>query len=191
MTGVFPKRRSVKFVDSPPLGGSKCRAERNGYTCTMDKDHAGRHIAPGVEGTLGAPAGKAPVCAEWSDMVRGFSAMDPERRHEIASMGVRAAQASGKAHRFTTEEAKIGGRKSGKLVSADRQHMAEIGRKGGLAVSTNIEHMRESGGKGGSSVSDGPNGRKHMSDLGRLGAAEKRRRRLASHDADAKKSPDA
>lgn len=37
---------------------------------------------------------------------RGFAAMTPERRAELARLGGKAVQASGKAHRFTREEAR-------------------------------------------------------------------------------------
>lgn len=40
--------------------------------------------------------------------------MDKTRQREIAQLGGRAAQATGKAHRFTTEEAKLAGQKGGK-----------------------------------------------------------------------------
>ncbi|WP_343620265.1 KGG domain-containing protein [Acinetobacter proteolyticus] len=41
---------------------------------------------------------------------RGFASMDPDRVKEIASMGGRAAHASGNAHEFTSEEAREAGR---------------------------------------------------------------------------------
>lgn len=59
--------------------------------------------------------------------------MDPAKQREIASKGGKAAQANGRTHRFTSEEARVAGRKGGELVSSDRAHMAEIGRKGGQA----------------------------------------------------------
>lgn len=62
---------------------------------------------------------------------RGFAAMTKERQREISSMGGRAAHAQGKAHVFTSEEARIAGRKGGAAVSQNRAHMAAIGRKGG------------------------------------------------------------
>lgn len=62
---------------------------------------------------------------------RGFASMDPKKHQEIAAMGGVAAHRAGKAHEFTSEEAKIAGRKGGAVVSADRAHMAAIGRKGG------------------------------------------------------------
>ena len=64
---------------------------------------------------------------------RGFAAMSPEKQKKIASAGGRAAHLKGTAHEFTKEEAAIAGSKGGKIISADRKHMAEIGRKGGAA----------------------------------------------------------
>jgi general stress protein YciG len=63
--------------------------------------------------------------------VRGFAAMDAKKQREIASKGGRAAHVKGTAHEFTTDEAREAGRKGGRSVSRDRQHMAEIGREGG------------------------------------------------------------
>lgn len=62
---------------------------------------------------------------------RGFASMSPQQRKLIASKGGRAAQASGRAHRFDYSEAQIAGRKGGLAISSDREHMAEIGRLGG------------------------------------------------------------
>lgn len=58
--------------------------------------------------------------------------MDPERQRAISRKGGKAAHEQGKAHEFTSEEAREAGRQGGRTVSADREHMAEIGRKGGL-----------------------------------------------------------
>lgn len=63
---------------------------------------------------------------------QGFASMAPDDLARIASKGGKAAWAAGAAHKFTTDEARAAGVKSGKAVSADRAHMAEIGRKGGL-----------------------------------------------------------
>lgn len=62
---------------------------------------------------------------------RGFASMDPSKQREIASKGGRAAHAKGTAHEFTSEEARVAGRKGGEAVSRDRAHMAAIGREGG------------------------------------------------------------
>lgn len=45
---------------------------------------------------------------------RGFAVMDKDRQRAIASAGGRAAHKLGKAHTFTTEEAREAGRKGGK-----------------------------------------------------------------------------
>ena len=44
---------------------------------------------------------------------RGFAAMDPEQQRRIASEGGKASHASGRGHRFTSEEARAAGRKGG------------------------------------------------------------------------------
>lgn len=62
---------------------------------------------------------------------RGFASMDEDKQREIASKGGKAAHEKGTAHEFTSEEAREAGRKGGKAVSQDREHMAEIGREGG------------------------------------------------------------
>lgn len=44
---------------------------------------------------------------------RGFAAMDRDRVREIASKGGKAAHAAGTAHQFTSDEARVAGRKGG------------------------------------------------------------------------------
>jgi general stress protein YciG len=44
---------------------------------------------------------------------RGFASMTPEQRRAIASKGGKASQATGRAHQYTTEEAKVAGAKGG------------------------------------------------------------------------------
>src|SRR5258705_4723959 len=62
---------------------------------------------------------------------RGFASMDQSKQKEIASKGGRAAHAKGTAHEFTSDEARVAGRKGGETVSRDRAHMSAIGREGG------------------------------------------------------------
>src|SRR5689334_20468269 len=62
---------------------------------------------------------------------RGFASMAEEKQREIARKGGRAAHEKGRAHEFTSEEARQAGRKGGEKVSVNRSHMAEIGRRGG------------------------------------------------------------
>lgn len=44
---------------------------------------------------------------------RGFAAMDYEKQRQIASKGGKEAHRKGTAHEFTSEEARIAGRKGG------------------------------------------------------------------------------
>lgn len=66
--------------------------------------------------------------------VRGFASLDEGRRKEIARQGGKTAQALGRAHKFSAEEARIAGQKGGlarsrkfnllrmqKLASAEQQ----------------------------------------------------------------------
>ncbi len=62
---------------------------------------------------------------------RGFASMDANKQREIASKGGKAAHAKGTAHEFTSDEARVAGRKGGEAVSRDREHMSTIGREGG------------------------------------------------------------
>ena len=77
---------------------------------------------------------------------RGFASMDISKQREIASKGGRAAHAKGTAHEFTSDEARVAGRKGGEAVSRDRAHMAAIGREGGHSRGA---RAREAAGTGG------------------------------------------
>ncbi len=63
--------------------------------------------------------------------LRGFASMEEDRQREIARMGGRASHEKGRAHKFTSEEARAAGRKGGESISQNRAHMSEIGRRGG------------------------------------------------------------
>ena len=56
--------------------------------------------------------------AEPRRRLRGFAAMDPERRRRISSVGGKAAHAKGTGHEFTSEEAREAGRKGGRSRAA-------------------------------------------------------------------------
>lgn len=58
---------------------------------------------------------------------RGFAAMDPCKMQEIASLGGKKAQESGKAHRFTSEEARVAGSKGG-LATGKRNRAKKKGK---------------------------------------------------------------
>jgi general stress protein YciG len=49
---------------------------------------------------------------------RGFASMDAAKQRAIASKGGQAAHAQGKAHEFSSEEARIAGRKGGQAAHA-------------------------------------------------------------------------
>jgi general stress protein YciG len=99
---------------------------------------------------------------------KGFASMSIEQRRAIASKGGKAAHVQGRAHEFTSEQAKVAGAKGGAAVSANRAHMARIGRKGGAVVSKDRAHMAEIGKIGGASVAKD---RGHMSEIGKAGGA--------------------
>ena len=76
--------------------------------------------------------------------LRGFAAMDGEKQRAIASMGRRAAHQQGVAHEFSSEEARMAGKKGGEAVSRNREHMAAIGKKGGEAAHGRRRQRQES-----------------------------------------------
>ncbi len=85
---------------------------------------------------------------------RGFASMAAEKQREIARKGGRAAHEKGKAHEFTTDEARMAGRKGGEKVSVDRNHRAEIGRRGGRSSAS----RRRANGGSGQAGNDGNDG---------------------------------
>lgn len=56
---------------------------------------------------------------------RGFQVLSPERRTQIARQGGIAAHKKGTAHRYTSAEARIAGKKGG-LASKNRQKLRKI-----------------------------------------------------------------
>jgi uncharacterized protein len=46
---------------------------------------------------------------------QGFASRSPEERRRIASMGGKAAQSSGRGHKFTPEELRLGGKNGGSI----------------------------------------------------------------------------
>jgi general stress protein YciG len=63
---------------------------------------------------------------------RGFAAMDPKLVSELAKRGGKAAHRAGTAHQFTSEEARVAGRKGGQATHAKRR--AKLG------TGTSISH---------------------------------------------------
>ncbi len=56
---------------------------------------------------------------------RGFAAMDRKLVSEIARKGGKAAHSAGTAHEFTSEEARVAGRKGGRATHAKRRKVIE------------------------------------------------------------------
>ncbi len=56
---------------------------------------------------------------------QGFAAMSPEKQREIASMGGKAAHRLGKAHEWTSEEAREVGRRGGRMSRGGRGKIVE------------------------------------------------------------------
>jgi general stress protein YciG len=52
---------------------------------------------------------------------RGFAAMDPKLVSELAKRGGKAAHQAGTAHQFTSDEARVAGRKGGMATHAKRR----------------------------------------------------------------------
>ncbi len=52
---------------------------------------------------------------------RGFASMSRDQIARIASKGGKAAHSSGRAHQFTSEEAREAGRKGGRASQSNRQ----------------------------------------------------------------------
>lgn len=51
---------------------------------------------------------------------RGFASMNKEKQRRIASLGGKKAHATGRAHKWTTEEARAAGRKGGRMGGVSR-----------------------------------------------------------------------
>lgn len=54
---------------------------------------------------------------------RGFASMDEEKQREIASKGGKAAHEKGTAHEFTSEEARVAGKKGGEKSHGGKRSM--------------------------------------------------------------------
>lgn len=81
--------------------------------------------------------------------LRGFAAMDPDRRRAIASNGGKQAHANGKAPKWNPESASAAGRKSHELHPKTKDEMADLGRLGGAATALIPGHASRAGQLGG------------------------------------------
>jgi len=70
---------------------------------------------------------------------RGFAAMNPEAQRAIAAKGGRAAHQKGTAHEFTSEEARIAGRKGGEASRGGRRSNGTTSESSAEAVTDTTE----------------------------------------------------
>jgi general stress protein YciG len=63
----------------------------------------------------------SPAPPEKPRKLRGFAAMDPQLVSELAKRGGKAAHRAGTAHQFTSDEARLAGRKGGMATHAKRR----------------------------------------------------------------------
>lgn len=75
------------------------------------------------------------------DGKRGFQLIDPERQRQIASQGGLAAHASGKAHQWTSDEARAAGQK-GQANRKAKKEAARVAKEAQLQA-TNLSYQRE------------------------------------------------
>lgn len=126
--GLPPVERASAEDEAPPPSGTRSRSEL-GQTLPTDTpviaervfSVVAAHRAPSEPRYDRPPAesppplenASAPNVGGSQRKPRGFAAMSPETRRAIASKGGRAAQSTGRAHQFTSEEASAAGRKGG------------------------------------------------------------------------------
>ena len=84
-----------------------------------------------------------------ADKMRGFLAISPERRREIARMGGLAAHKKGVGHKFTQEESAKGGKIGGEKAKLNpnthrwtKGEASEAGKRSALARREKDEHLR-------------------------------------------------
>ena len=82
----------------------------------MSNDNDNQNIAPEI---VSASPETAPESKPRRP--RGFAAMDPKLVSELAKRGGKAAHRAGTAHQFTSEEARVAGRKGGQATHAKRR----------------------------------------------------------------------
>ena len=93
----------------------------NGIGRSGGTDFSGRSSGSGTgrEGNIGEVSGAESRVSRKTP--RGFAAMDPQAQRAIAAKGGRAAHQKGTAHEFTSEEARIAGRKGGEASRGGRR----------------------------------------------------------------------
>ena len=78
-------------------------------------------LAAHASSTTAASTAAASAPVERQRKPRGFAAMDPKLVSELATRGGKAAHRAGTAHEFTSEEARVAGRKGALATHAKRR----------------------------------------------------------------------
>jgi uncharacterized protein len=91
--------------------------DRNNQDDRMDE----RSRGGGGMGGRSDGAGESRTTSNTRKTPRGFAAMDPQAQRAIAAKGGRAAHQKGTAHEFTSEEARVAGRKGGEASRGGRR----------------------------------------------------------------------
>jgi general stress protein YciG len=97
--------------------------ERNNQDERMDERSRGSGVGGGSGGVSGRNdgGGESRSTGNIRKTPRGFAAMDPQAQRAIAAKGGRAAHQKGTAHEFTSEEARVAGRKGGEASRGGRR----------------------------------------------------------------------
>ena len=104
--------------NNPQESSATSSAAENTGEPREDREMMGdRQLEPAPERAQTSEGGDAPKPRR----PRGFAAMDRKLVSEIARKGGKAAHSAGTAHEFTTEEARIAGRKGGRATHAKRR----------------------------------------------------------------------
>jgi len=99
------------MADQPNTQGDRMD-ERSGGSASGAGVSGGRNDSGADSRITGSVSRKTP---------RGFAAMDPQAQRAIAAKGGRAAHQKGTAHEFTSEEARVAGRKGGEASRGGRR----------------------------------------------------------------------
>ena len=97
--------------------------ERNNQGERMDERGRSSGVGSGSGGMSGRNdgGGESRSTSNIRKTPRGFAAMDPQAQRAIAAKGGRAAHQKGTAHEFTSEEARVAGRKGGEASRGGRR----------------------------------------------------------------------
>ena len=109
ITGTQPPTTNEK---NPQVNGGQSGSEPEQHELRPDRP-------PQTTEAAGVPGEQKPK------RPRGFAAMDRKLVSEIARKGGKAAHSAGTAHEFTSEEARVAGRKGGRATHAKRRKLVE------------------------------------------------------------------